>query len=99
MVRPTSEMGSLNVLSKCENGPNHCKTFPFGSRVSSLDISEIKRPVTDCCSVGWIVVILLLQKADDDLMSRKVRFDKDGAVCDHFIIYNTGVSTRAFLTP
>lgn len=52
MVRMNSETGTLNVWVEREDGQNHCDTFQIGILVSSFDIRDKSRPVTDGCLFG-----------------------------------------------
>lgn len=81
MVRPNSETGALNLWAEREDGQNHYETFLFGILVPSFNIRERTIPVTDDCPVGRIGVVLLLQKAHPDLISRGIRVKKEGSVC------------------
>lgn len=50
----------------------------FGSRLSSVDVCHRNSAVADAVIYGYIVVILLLQKGHEDMISREVRIEKEG---------------------
>lgn len=80
MVPRYREARALDVRSKREHGTHHCQTFPFGSQVSSFNIIDRMKPVSHGPPAGWVVVFLLLERRHADLVSQRVRVEKEEPV-------------------